>query len=114
MEECDLLIDIIQQRREIIGNKIKEGKVRWGTFGRKVFCLCFSNEWTFPKDFCSFFFPLFGTVVTLVGIRSMPNVRFTLCYTLVNYVYYNISDHYNYYYIYAVCYIVRIVDTATV
>lgn len=30
MEECDLLIDIIQQRREIIGSKIKEGKVRRG------------------------------------------------------------------------------------
>lgn len=28
MEECDLLIDIIQQRRQIIGSKIKEGKVR--------------------------------------------------------------------------------------
>uniref|UniRef100_A0AAY3ZZP1 E3 ubiquitin-protein ligase Midline-1 n=1 Tax=Denticeps clupeoides TaxID=299321 RepID=A0AAY3ZZP1_9TELE len=27
MEECDLLIDIIQQRRQIIGSKIKEGKV---------------------------------------------------------------------------------------
>lgn len=26
-EECDLLIDIIQQRRQIIGTKIKEGKV---------------------------------------------------------------------------------------
>ncbi|XP_038853001.1 E3 ubiquitin-protein ligase Midline-1-like isoform X2 [Salvelinus namaycush] len=26
MEECDLLIDIIQQRRQIIGTKIKEGK----------------------------------------------------------------------------------------
>ncbi|KAM6945883.1 E3 ubiquitin-protein ligase Midline-1-like isoform 1-T2 [Aplochiton taeniatus] len=26
MEECDLLIDIIQQRRQIIGSKIKEGK----------------------------------------------------------------------------------------
>lgn len=29
LEECDILIDIIQQRRQIIGNKIKEGKVRW-------------------------------------------------------------------------------------
>lgn len=29
MEECDVLIDIIQQRKQIIGNKIKEGKVRW-------------------------------------------------------------------------------------
>ncbi|XP_034031451.1 E3 ubiquitin-protein ligase Midline-1-like isoform X2 [Thalassophryne amazonica] len=28
MEECDLLIDIIQQRRQIIGNKIKEGKAQ--------------------------------------------------------------------------------------
>lgn len=28
MEECDVLIDIIQQRRQIIGSKIKEGKVR--------------------------------------------------------------------------------------
>uniref|UniRef100_A0A8D0AP58 E3 ubiquitin-protein ligase Midline-1 n=1 Tax=Sander lucioperca TaxID=283035 RepID=A0A8D0AP58_SANLU len=28
LEECDILIDIIQQRRQIIGNKIKEGKVR--------------------------------------------------------------------------------------
>lgn len=27
MEECDVLIDIIQQRRQIIGSKIKEGKV---------------------------------------------------------------------------------------
>ncbi|KPP68796.1 E3 ubiquitin-protein ligase Midline-1-like [Scleropages formosus] len=27
MEECDLLIDIIQQRRQIIATKIKEGKV---------------------------------------------------------------------------------------
>uniref|UniRef100_A0A8D1NW44 E3 ubiquitin-protein ligase Midline-1 n=1 Tax=Sus scrofa TaxID=9823 RepID=A0A8D1NW44_PIG len=27
MEECDLLIEIIQQRRQIIGTKIKEGKV---------------------------------------------------------------------------------------
>lgn len=27
LEECDLLIDIIQQRRQIIGSKIKEGKV---------------------------------------------------------------------------------------
>lgn len=27
LEECDLLIDIIQQRRQIIGTKIKEGKV---------------------------------------------------------------------------------------
>lgn len=26
-EECDLLIEIIQQRRQIIGTKIKEGKV---------------------------------------------------------------------------------------
>lgn len=29
LEECDTLIDIIQQRKQIIGNKIKEGKVRW-------------------------------------------------------------------------------------
>lgn len=28
MEECDVLIDIIQRRRELIGSKIKEGKVR--------------------------------------------------------------------------------------
>lgn len=28
MEECDVLIDIIQKRRELIGSKIKEGKVR--------------------------------------------------------------------------------------
>uniref|UniRef100_A0AAQ4PL85 E3 ubiquitin-protein ligase Midline-1 n=1 Tax=Gasterosteus aculeatus aculeatus TaxID=481459 RepID=A0AAQ4PL85_GASAC len=28
LEECDVLIEIIQQRRQIIGNKIKEGKVR--------------------------------------------------------------------------------------
>ncbi|XP_022602339.1 E3 ubiquitin-protein ligase Midline-1-like [Seriola dumerili] len=28
MEECDLLIDIIQQRRQIIGSKIKEGKTQ--------------------------------------------------------------------------------------
>lgn len=35
MEECDLLIDIIQQRREIIGSKIKEGKVRGGALGRR-------------------------------------------------------------------------------
>ena len=27
MEECDLLIDLIQQRRQIIATKIKEGKV---------------------------------------------------------------------------------------
>lgn len=27
LEECDQLIDIIQQRRQIIGTKIKEGKV---------------------------------------------------------------------------------------
>ncbi|XP_062390592.1 E3 ubiquitin-protein ligase Midline-1 [Sardina pilchardus] len=27
LEECDILIDIIQQRRQIIGSKIKEGKV---------------------------------------------------------------------------------------
>ncbi|XP_007455129.1 PREDICTED: E3 ubiquitin-protein ligase Midline-1 isoform X2 [Lipotes vexillifer] len=27
MEECDLLIEIIQQRRQVIGTKIKEGKV---------------------------------------------------------------------------------------
>lgn len=34
MEECDLLIEIIQQRRQIIGTKIKEGKVRF--LGPKV------------------------------------------------------------------------------
>lgn len=28
MEECDVLIDIIQKRRELIGSKIKEGKVK--------------------------------------------------------------------------------------
>nr|XP_012774940.1 E3 ubiquitin-protein ligase Midline-1 isoform X2 [Maylandia zebra] len=28
LEECDVLIDIIQQRRQIIGNKIKEGKAQ--------------------------------------------------------------------------------------
>ncbi|XP_039649720.1 E3 ubiquitin-protein ligase Midline-1-like isoform X2 [Perca fluviatilis] len=28
LEECDILIDIIQQRRQIIGNKIKEGKAQ--------------------------------------------------------------------------------------
>uniref|UniRef100_A0A8D3E169 E3 ubiquitin-protein ligase Midline-1 n=1 Tax=Scophthalmus maximus TaxID=52904 RepID=A0A8D3E169_SCOMX len=28
MEECDLLIDIIQQRRQLIGTKIKEGKAQ--------------------------------------------------------------------------------------
>ncbi|XP_008323479.1 E3 ubiquitin-protein ligase Midline-1 isoform X3 [Cynoglossus semilaevis] len=28
MEECDVLIDIIQQRRQIIGSKIKEGKTQ--------------------------------------------------------------------------------------
>uniref|UniRef100_A0A3B3BG77 E3 ubiquitin-protein ligase Midline-1 n=1 Tax=Oryzias melastigma TaxID=30732 RepID=A0A3B3BG77_ORYME len=28
MEECDVLIDIIQQRRQIIGSKIKEGKAQ--------------------------------------------------------------------------------------
>uniref|UniRef100_A0A1A7ZTP6 E3 ubiquitin-protein ligase Midline-1 n=2 Tax=Nothobranchius TaxID=28779 RepID=A0A1A7ZTP6_NOTFU len=28
LEECDVLIDIIQQRRQIIGNKIKEGKTQ--------------------------------------------------------------------------------------
>ncbi|XP_061915619.1 E3 ubiquitin-protein ligase Midline-1-like [Entelurus aequoreus] len=28
MDECDLLIDIIQQRRQIIGSKIKEGKAQ--------------------------------------------------------------------------------------
>lgn len=27
MEECDVLIDIIQQRRQLIASKIKEGKV---------------------------------------------------------------------------------------
>lgn len=34
MEECDLLIEIIQQRRQIIGTKIKEGKVRF--LGQKI------------------------------------------------------------------------------
>lgn len=38
MEECDLLIDIIQQRREIIGSKIKEGKVRRDVW-KKIFLL---------------------------------------------------------------------------
>lgn len=28
LEECDVLIDIIQKRRDLIGSKIKEGKVR--------------------------------------------------------------------------------------
>ncbi|KAJ3584787.1 hypothetical protein NHX12_015282, partial [Muraenolepis orangiensis] len=28
LEECDLLIDIIQQRRQVIGSKIKEGKTQ--------------------------------------------------------------------------------------
>lgn len=27
MDECDLLIEIINQRRQLIGTKIKEGKV---------------------------------------------------------------------------------------
>lgn len=70
MEECDLLIDIIQQRREIIGNKIKEGKVRQGCFFLVdlvlLFSACFSNEWTFPSYFSSFL----KVVVTLVGIMS--------------------------------------------
>lgn len=34
MEECDLLIEIIQQRRQIIGTKIKEGKVQF--LGQKI------------------------------------------------------------------------------
>lgn len=33
MEECDVLIDIIQQRRQIIGSKIKEGKVNCNDIG---------------------------------------------------------------------------------
>lgn len=35
LEECDVLIDIIQQRRQIIGSKIKEGKVRWTLRGAR-------------------------------------------------------------------------------
>uniref|UniRef100_A0A669CKN1 E3 ubiquitin-protein ligase Midline-1 n=2 Tax=Oreochromis TaxID=8139 RepID=A0A669CKN1_ORENI len=36
VEECDVLIDIIQQRRQIIGNKIKEGKVRLRKLAQQI------------------------------------------------------------------------------
>uniref|UniRef100_A0A665U816 E3 ubiquitin-protein ligase Midline-1 n=1 Tax=Echeneis naucrates TaxID=173247 RepID=A0A665U816_ECHNA len=36
MEECDVLIDIIQQRRQIIGSKIKEGKVRLRKLAQQI------------------------------------------------------------------------------
>uniref|UniRef100_A0A3P8RG39 E3 ubiquitin-protein ligase Midline-1 n=1 Tax=Astatotilapia calliptera TaxID=8154 RepID=A0A3P8RG39_ASTCA len=36
LEECDVLIDIIQQRRQIIGNKIKEGKVRLRKLAQQI------------------------------------------------------------------------------
>uniref|UniRef100_A0A3Q2Q116 E3 ubiquitin-protein ligase Midline-1 n=1 Tax=Fundulus heteroclitus TaxID=8078 RepID=A0A3Q2Q116_FUNHE len=42
-EECDLLINIIQQRRQIIATKIKEGKVLLFTI---CICMCVS-PWTF-------------------------------------------------------------------
>lgn len=50
MEECDLLIDIIQQRREIIGNKIKEGKVSWGNLKQGFFFA----DLVVPFAFCMF------------------------------------------------------------
>lgn len=66
MEECDLLIDIIQQRREIIGNKIKEGKVRRGHLEEKVSSIvvmvpflspvCFSSECNLSPFFFWFHF----------------------------------------------------------
>lgn len=43
LEECDLLINIIQQRRQIIATKIKEGKVLFITFWR----LCLDNRCLF-------------------------------------------------------------------
>lgn len=39
LEECDLLINIVQQRRQIIATKIKEGKVLFINFCH----LCFDN-----------------------------------------------------------------------
>uniref|UniRef100_A0A4W6FG41 E3 ubiquitin-protein ligase Midline-1 n=1 Tax=Lates calcarifer TaxID=8187 RepID=A0A4W6FG41_LATCA len=36
LEECDVLIDIIQQRRQIIGSKIKEGKVRLRKLAQQI------------------------------------------------------------------------------
>lgn len=33
LEECELLINIVQQRRQVIATKIKEGKVPRITFG---------------------------------------------------------------------------------
>lgn len=39
LEECDLLINIVQQRRQIIATKIKEGKVLFIDFCH----LCFDN-----------------------------------------------------------------------
>uniref|UniRef100_A0A3Q3GPP7 E3 ubiquitin-protein ligase Midline-1 n=1 Tax=Kryptolebias marmoratus TaxID=37003 RepID=A0A3Q3GPP7_KRYMA len=36
MEECDVLIDIIQQRKQIIGSKIKEGKVRLRKLAQQI------------------------------------------------------------------------------
>ncbi|TKS66300.1 E3 ubiquitin-protein ligase [Collichthys lucidus] len=52
LEECDVLIDIIQQRRQIIGSKIKEGKFAWlhckqpsvANKGQQYKCLCNSLE----------------------------------------------------------------------
>lgn len=112
MEECDLLIDIIQQRREIIGNKIKEGKVR--TSGQKAsfcwlsgasFSVCFSNEWTFPNDFCSFI--SFGAGGGAGGgdeVSILCIVFHTGWFPILQY---SVGHHYNYDYINAVQYIVR-------
>ncbi|TKS66301.1 E3 ubiquitin-protein ligase [Collichthys lucidus] len=44
LEECDVLIDIIQQRRQIIGSKIKEGKPSVANKGQQYKCLCNSLE----------------------------------------------------------------------
>ena len=41
LEECELLINIVQQRRQIIATKIKEGKVLFITsLRRDNLCLC--------------------------------------------------------------------------
>lgn len=50
MEECDVLIDIIQKRRELIGSKIKEGKVR-----SNPLCLFHPVLTLLPTLFCQTF-----------------------------------------------------------
>ncbi|RXN01487.1 E3 ubiquitin-protein ligase Midline-1 [Acipenser ruthenus] len=49
IEECDQLIDIIQQRRQIIGTKIKEGKVRTTVYGIRVSMATASSQVLIPQ-----------------------------------------------------------------